>query len=52
MPSNGTYDGLNMSKRLRLIAIALSYRERAATLVCRFYRSLAGDVPQRSAIKE
>ncbi len=50
--SKGTYEGLNMSKRLRLIAIALSCRERATKLVYRRNRSHAGDVPRRTAIGE
>ncbi len=52
MPSKGTYEGLNMSKRLRLIAIALCCRERAAKRVYKFNRSNVGDVPRRTAIKE
>ncbi len=32
MPSKGTFDGLNMYNRLRLIEIAVSCRERAKSL--------------------
>ncbi len=52
VPSTGTYERLNVSKRLRLIAIELSCRERAAKRVYRFNCSHAGDVPRRTAIKE
>ncbi len=50
MPSKGTYEGLNMSKRLRLIARALSWRAGGKARVQVQYGSHAGDVPRRTAI--
>ncbi len=52
VPSKGTYDGLNMSKRLPLIVIALSCRERAETRVHRSNRSRSEDIPLRTAIEK